>query len=571
MKLYDALRLLQKIPAGAALTRVHLACGFTPLHLKTFLAAEISRTAGKKVEIDTGLYGDLGGSLLNAANTDAEAVICALEWPDLDPRLGLRSLGGWSPARFADILETARQRMANFERAIEKLSAKIPAVLSLPTLPLPPISFTSGDQASAFEHELRLILAESSARLSRLTGVKILSQARLDHLSPADARLDVKSELLTGFPYSLPHAARMAEMFARLVSGAIPKKGLITDLDGTLWKGLVGEIGPGEVSWTLDGRAQIHGLYQQLLAALSDAGVLLACASKNDPEVVHSALARKDLVLAAEKLFPIEAGWEPKSRSVDRILRAWNIGADAVVFVDDSPMELAEVAASHPDIQCVLFPGDEQMAYNVLEELRDCFAKTALREEDSLRAASIRSGAGQSSSLSLLSAEDFLARSEPEFSAEYLRSATDERALELLNKTNQFNLNGKRYTQAALQRYLDQPGAFMLIVSYKDKYGPLGKIAVLCGCERGPTLQVDAWVMSCRAFSRRIEHWCLQEIFSKFEVREISFNFQPTGRNHPLREFLARAAGEVPSPGCTLARADFEARGFEVQLESARG
>ncbi|MGH9469396.1 MAG: HAD-IIIC family phosphatase, partial [Terriglobia bacterium] len=567
MKLYDALSMLREIPADAARIEVYLACGFTPLHFKTLLAAEIWGATSKKAEIDTGLYGDLQGSLEKAARAGADAVICALEWPDLDPRLGLRSLGGWSPALFPDILQTARQRMLNFERAVQALSAAVPVALSLPTLPLPPISFTSGDQASTFEQGLRLIVAASGERLSRLAGLKVLSESRLNRLSPAGERLDVKSALLTGFPYSLPHAGRMAEMLGRLISDVAPKKGLITDLDGAMWKGLVGEIGPGEISWTLDGRAQIHGLYQQLLAALSDAGVLLACASKNDPEVVRSALAREDLALPPEKLFPVEAGWGPKSQAVTHILRSWNISADSVVFVDDSAMELAEVAASHPGIQCVLFPREEQAACQMLEDLRDYFGKSALREEDSLRAASIRRNAGEPAPALPASAEDFLAQAEARFSAEYFDSTIDPRSLELINKTNQFNLNGRRYTHAALGRYLQQPGSFMLTVSYRDKYGPLGKIAVLCGCERGAALDVGVWVMSCRAFSRRIEYWCLQELFRRFETCKITFDFQSTERNGPLREFLTQLLDDAPAPGCKLTRVDFEARGFEMQLE----
>jgi FkbH-like protein len=561
MKLFDALNLLREIPADAGSIIVWLACGFTPLHLKTLLAAEIWQISHKKAEILSGLYGDLPGSLRRAGQSAADFVACTVEWSDLDPRLGLRGLGGWSPALIPDICETAKRQMLEIQGLIERVSRSIPVLVSVPTLSLPPISFTSKEEAGAFELELRACVAASAVRLAQLPNVHVLNASQVERLSDAGERLDAKSELLAGFPYSLQHAAAMAAMFVRLISNLPPKKGLITDLDETLWKGIVGEVGIDSIGWTLDHGAQIHGLYQQLLAALAGAGVLLGAASKNDPAVVEAAFARTDLILTKDHLFPIEASWEPKSRSVARILRAWNISADSVVFVDDSLAELAEVAAAHPGIECLQFPSrDWQAAYRLLEELRDRFGKSRLLDEDLLRVQSLRRSAGDASPSPLPSYERFLDEAKPELSVEYCDSTVDPRALELINKTNQFNLNGKRHTHGSLSRYLQTDGGFIMIVSYKDKYGPLGKIAVVCGSCHSNAVHIGTWVMSCRAFSRRIECWCLQELLGHFAADQVTFDFQPTERNSPLREFLANILREPPSPGCKLARADFQAR-----------
>lgn len=561
MKLGEALNLLRSIPIDAEQMNIYLVCGFTPLHLKTLLAAEIWQLSHKKAEIQSGLYGDLSGSLRKAGPSGADFVVCIVEWSDLDPRLGIRSLGGWLPALFPDITENANRRMLQFEHVIAEVSASVPVTLSCPTLPLPPISFTSKEQAGSFELELRACIASSAARLSRLPNVKLLNVTQASGPSEAVARLDAKSELLTGFPYNLSHAAMMAAMLARLITELPPKKGLITDLDDTLWKGFVGEVGPDGIGWTLDQGAQIHGLYQQLLAALAGAGVLLGAASKNDPAVIEAAFARKDLIPTKEHLFPIEANWEPKSRSVARILSSWNISADSVIFVDDSPTELAEVAASHPGMECLQFPThDWNAAYRLLEQIRDRFGKSRLLDEDLLRAQSIRRSANAISSLPLPSYECFLDEAKPELRFEYCDTTPDARTLELINKTNQFNLNGKRHTYRSLCSYLQTDGGFIMSASYKDKYGPLGKIAVVCGSCRSNAVHIETWVMSCRAFSRRIDYWCLQELFEHFDAHHVTFDFQLTERNSPLREFLADLLGEPPSPDCKLSRADFHAR-----------
>jgi predicted enzyme involved in methoxymalonyl-ACP biosynthesis len=95
---------------------------------------------------------------------------------------------------------------------------------------------------------------------------------------------------------------------------------------------------------------------------------------------------------------------------------------------------------------------------------------------------------------------------------------------------------------------LKNPASFLLTAIYQDKYGPLGKIAALMGTLEGKTLNVDSWVMSCRAFSRRIEHQCLNFLFTKFQMEEIVFDYQATSRNGPFREFLGQFV-DPPSSG----------------------
>ena len=106
--------------------------------------------------------------------------------------------------------------------------------------------------------------------------------------------------------------------------------------------------------------------------------------------MVSQAFDRADLILTKDRVYPVETGWGPKSQAVAPILQKWNISGDAVVFVDDSPMELAEVRASHGDVECVLFPrDDEQAAYELLKYLRGLFGKSTVTTEDSLRLESL--------------------------------------------------------------------------------------------------------------------------------------------------------------------------------------
>jgi FkbH-like protein len=382
---------------------------------------------------------------------------------------------------------------------------------------------------------------------------------RLEEASPADARFDLKSDLYTGLPYTMQHADRLAAQLAEALLPPAPKKGIISDLDDTLWSGIVGEIGPDAVTWDLANHAQLHALYQKLLASLADSGTLIGAASKNDPAVVAKAFERKDLLLRPEQVFPIEVHWNAKSGSVTRILETWNIAADSVIFVDDSPMELAEVAAAHPGIECVLFPKNDHAAgLAMLQRLRDRCGKERVSKDDALRLESIRQGAAfreQATSgaapeaflrdINAVVTFDFAAQSEP-------------RVFELVNKTNQFNLNGHRYTEPDWRKLVSADGAVLAAISYEDKFGPLGTIAVLAGQVEGKRLNVSAWVMSCRAFARRIEHQTLKTLFESTGVSEMQFSFAPTAKNGPTRDFFASLLGEEPQTEFGLTRAQFE-------------
>ena len=559
MKLIEALEVMKQNRVDESPTfEIQLACGFTPLHFSTFLGAHLRREfPGSQVAISTGTFGDLPGNLERLAKTQGFTIVGVIEWQDLDPRLGIRLLGGWNPPQLNDILQTVRHQATRVLMALKTLSDRNVVVLALPTLPLPPVAFTPGYSSSQLESDLQCVRATLLSKLSELKSIRVVSSQRLDQISPHAERFDARSELSSGFPYSLSHADKLADLVSTFVRSPLPKKGLISDLDNTLWNGIVGEVNIEGISWDLDHHTQRHGLYQQVLASLADSGTLIGVASKNDPTLVEEAFSKRKPFLARDQIFPLVANWGPKSESVRKILEAWNVGPDSIVFVDDSALDLAEVKAAYPDIECLLFPrDDDKAAFNLLYKLRDKFGKIAISEEDVIRRESIRAyhdavGAGP---VEGYTPEGFLQQAGGTLTLTFLKNPPDPRALELINKTNQFNLNGRRHTEASWQQYLSDPIVFMAVASYEDKYGFLGKIAVLAGKIEGDDLMIDHWVMSCRAFSRRIEHGCLIGVLQKFSVNQITFDFLETPRNRPIRDFLGELAGDSTLSNYSITR-----------------
>ena len=509
------------------------------------------------------MFGDLLGTIegvSHSVNQDPQAIAIVLEWADLDARLGYRSAGRWSPETLGELLNSVDGRLLRLASAIENIPAHIQVVFSLPTLPLPPLFPAPDWQDSTAELAIREKLASFALRIAQRSRTGLVNSGRLAEESPLATRYDAKSDLLTGFPYKVPHADVLTAALTQLLAPAPPKKGIITDLDDTLWSGIVGELGPAGVSWEFDRHHHLHALYQTVLMSLSEQGVLIGVASKNDPRVVEETFKRADLLLRADRIFPIEVHWNAKSGSIRNILNSWNITADSVIFIDDSPMELAEVQAAHADIHCIQFPKHDYPAgIAMFRQLQNLCGKTHISDEDHLRVDSIRRAADFRKVAESGSVPDsFIEQAAATVTLDFSPHFDDGRVLELVNKTNQFNLNGIRRNSADWQAGCLQPDAMVCVVSYEDKFGPLGKIAVLRGRLKGSRFCLDTWVMSCRAFSRRIEHQCLRALFDRSNASEISFEFTPTPRNGPALEFFTKMLGYPPGSRFSLTRAQFE-------------
>jgi FkbH-like protein len=536
--------------------RVQLACGFTPQHAKAFLAAHLAiGMPGRRISVESAIYGDLLGSLDRFAQGQADAIAVIIEWEDLDPRLGLRSSQPWHLAGEADVAANVATQLDRLRAGLERVARWVPVAVSLPTLPLPPAFKSPRYQADPAALALREKVTAFAASAAAVPSIRIVDPQRLDELSPMRQRRDVRGELRWHLPYSLDHTSTLCDCLARLIINRPPKKAIITDLDDTLWRGLLGEDRVEGISWDLDHGSQAHAVYQRLLASLADSGVLIAVASKNDPKRVEQALARPDLIVPAKTLFPIEAHWGEKSESVERILDRWNIGPESVVFVDDSQLDLAEVAAAFPEIQGLVFPaGNDDALAEFLGTLRDLFGKASVTAEDQLRRASLQNAPERAARQPGATVDEVLSRADAEITLAWDRP--DQRTFELINKTNQFNLNGRRLDEAGWQARIADTRRFLLTASYRDKFGPLGKIAVISGT-RTPEPVVDLWVMSCRAFSRRIEYQMLRSLFERLGAETLRLDLAHTDRNGPLREFIAAISGQEQDGPVQIQKSEF--------------
>ena len=198
MNLLEALEILRQTDSkNENLLKVFLACSFTPLHLQTFLAAHLrQRSSKQRVEVRTGVFGDLAGNIERLPEAGFNVLAVVIEWQDLDSRLGIRNLGGWRITDLPDIVRSAELALTRLEKAMRRASLSIPTYVCMPSLPFPPLFPTATQQASACELRLRQLVASLAVSISDESSMRVLSIQHLDESSSTQSRFNVQSELM---------------------------------------------------------------------------------------------------------------------------------------------------------------------------------------------------------------------------------------------------------------------------------------------------------------------------------------------------------------------------------------
>jgi FkbH-like protein len=333
--------------------------------------------------------------------------------------------------------------------------------------------------------------------------------------------------------------ARLADAIAGHVSQRV--KLVIVDLDDTFWGGRVGDDGWEGIELDPAGPGRHFLALQMFLRGLREQGVVLAIASKNHPEPVEEVFARRrELLLAREDFVAAEIHWEPKSESVARILERLGLSTAGVVFLDDNPVERAEVRRRFPDLLIPELPEDPALRVPMLLA-SGLFDRRVVTEESRNRSRMYRENAQRDSVLS--GAGDlagFLRNLDMEMEVSDVREARD-RVLELIHKTNQFNLTTRRYNWDQLLAVIE-PG-FGLCYRLRDRFGDNGIISVVLVTLEGQAAHIDLWLMSCRVLGRQTEDAILADVAARairIGATRLTGKFIPTDKNRLVAELYPR-------------------------------
>ncbi len=337
---------------------------------------------------------------------------------------------------------------------------------------------------------------------------------------------------------------QMGRMLAAMRGGS--RKCLVLDLDNTIWGGVVGDDGvEGLVlgQGSSDGEAFVA--MQRYARRLSERGVLLAVCSKNDERNALAAFAEHpEMVLRREDILCFVANWEDKARNLRHIAETLNIGLDALVFADDNPAERDLIRRELPMVAVPELPEDPAEYVTCLADA-GYFEALHLTEEDTKRAGQYRANVEREA---LRETATDMAGYLQALRMELVWSAFDAvslpRLVQLVNKTNQFNLLTRRYTDAELAALIDDEQVVTLQMRLTDMYGDNGVIAVVIGRRmEDNALEIETWLMSCRVLGRTIEEATLNllvDVARKHGCTRLVGRYRPTAKNGMVSQHYRR-------------------------------
>ena len=308
------------------------------------------------------------------------------------------------------------------------------------------------------------------------------------------------------------------------------RKVLALDLDGVLWRGVIGEDGVEGIEPYVE--------FQRGLKELQQRGILLTILSRNNLEDVEPVWSDSRMVLRREDFVESRIDWTEKSENLVALARELNLGTDAFVFVDDNPAERLAMSASRPEVAVPEFPSDPAAVSRFARRLeRLYFPRRRVTDEDRARTKAYQAESARNELKASLQFEDYLKSLEIRVDVHPMRESEIDRVTQLSLKTNQFNVCTNRYSREEIGRFFADPSRRIFTASVADRYGDLGVVAFVQVIVDGERAEIVDWVMSCRAMNRRVEFTIERTVEAELKrqgVRELAGTYRPTSKNRPV-------------------------------------
>ena len=318
------------------------------------------------------------------------------------------------------------------------------------------------------------------------------------------------------------------------------KKALVLDLDNTLWGGVVGDDGVDGIEIGHEtSMGQVYSEFQAYLKELKFCGIMLNVDSKNEEKNALAGLNHPEGTLKPDDFIYIKANWQPKDLNFTEIAAELNILPESMVFVDDNPAERAIVTGQIPGVSAPHMDAPEH--YITAIDRCGFFEATALSKDDLSRNEMYKANAQRSKlQKSFASYEDYLRSLEMYADIRPFEPVYLSRITQLTNKSNQFNLTTRRYTESEMRERSNDPSYITLYGKLTDKFGDNGVITVVIGHIAGDVLDIELWLMSCRVLKRNMEHAMLDTLAAKARqtgVTTLRGYYYRTAKNNMVKDF----------------------------------
>jgi FkbH-like protein len=323
-------------------------------------------------------------------------------------------------------------------------------------------------------------------------------------------------------------------------------KCLVMDLDNTLWGGVIGDDGlEGIALGQGSPLGEAYTAFQDYARELSRRGVILAVCSKNDEaNALEPFEKHPDMVLKRGDIASFVANWQNKADNIRAIAQELNIGLDALCFIDDNPFERNLVRQELPMV-AVPEVSDDPTGYPVALADGGYFEGLAVTDEDRERTSQYQGNkAREALKAAVTDLPSYLRGLEMQLISKHFDQIGLQRIVQLINKSNQFNLTTRRYTDADVVAVMADPDAFGLQLRLTDRFGDNGIIAILIGrLLANSDLYIDTWLMSCRVLGRQVEPTTLNLIAQealKLGAKRLVGEYIPSKKNAMVKDHYAR-------------------------------
>lgn len=341
------------------------------------------------------------------------------------------------------------------------------------------------------------------------------------------------------------------DVYYRMVAGLFGiqygsnAKVLVTDLDQTLWGGIIGDDGLEGIE--LGPSSPAGEAYEALchyLLELNRRGVILAVCSKNDPQIAGSVFLRHPhMPIKPDDFAAVHCSWEDKATGLKTIADQLNLGLNHFVFMDDNPAECELVRMELPDVRVIELKGDPAGFIDLIDK-GHWFDTARISSEDIQRSASYQAlNSARKLQTSHSDLNEYL--KSLEMSATYSRAKETDipRLAQMEAKTNQFNTTTRRYDESALASFMARDDARLYVCRLKDKFADHGLVSYLLVLDQGDEWKIESWLMSCRVFSRSLEHFIFGKLLNHAahsNVSRLIAEYIPTDRNSVIADLFPK-------------------------------
>jgi FkbH-like protein/FkbM family methyltransferase len=449
-----------------------------------------------------------------------------------------------APRQMSRLTRSLERNVRDFCAALQSFTSHTSAPLVLCFCPASPAVETNAElKAAVVDAERELLL-----RANRFAGVSTIGSEALLRRYPVAEYYDIHSHELGDIPYTPECYAAIGTALFRTIFNLKrkPFKAIVLDCDNTVWKGVCGEDGSQGVAVT-----EAHRALQQFMVGQMNSGMLLCLCSKNSEQDVLDVFdQRADMVLKREHLAAWRINWSSKSENIKSLASELNLALDSFIFIDDNPVDCAEVKTNCPEVLTLRLPQDSASFAWFLEHIW-VFDHTGTTEEDRSRVRMYQDNAqrerfrAQAPSLN-----DFVTGLMVR--VEIGEATEDElgRVSQLTFRTNQFNLTTIRRSPREIREFLKRESSVCLTVRVADRFGDYGLVGVVLYGAEADRFKLDTFLLSCRVLGRGVEHTILSSIGQRALIagkRFVELTCLPTERNLPARDFVSSLGDQFRS------------------------